>query len=442
MIKPRTKKILLTVAAALGALAVLAGVFFAGFFTRGALGGSTYDWVLNIIKENYYLDVDIENADEVAADALVEQYLDIYSAYYTPEEYAALQSSNAGNKSGFGISATFIPGTGLVVAEAVGNSPAFAAGLRSGDVIISCGKGGQQYTFSSLSDFSAFADSVGEGEEVVFNCASGKSCTVQKAAYTESYVFLATNESAWTFTGDDALDITETSEDRIDYLPDGAAYISLSQFYGDAPAQFCSAVEKFNEEGCTSLILDLRSDGGGFVKVMQGIAACFEGCDGGSVAMEARYKNGKREVYRIDAASPQPTVSKDADVYVLANSNTASASEALIGCLVSYGVLEYGDIYISEYTRDYLDAVGLTAEQLKSGKTYGKGIMQSTFLNPVTGEALKLTTAQIYWPDGTTIHGRGLSSADGCKAVPSPMPLRGDGKELETAVGMIYGAAA
>ena len=84
MIKPRTKKILLTVAAALGALAVLAGVFFAGFFTRGALGGSTYDWVLNIIKENYYLDVDIDNADEVAADALVERYLDIYSAYYTP----------------------------------------------------------------------------------------------------------------------------------------------------------------------------------------------------------------------------------------------------------------------------------------------------------------------------------------------------------------------
>ena len=96
-------------------------------------------------------------------------------------------------------------------------------------------------------------------------------------------------------------------------------------------------------------------------------------------------------------------------------------------------------IYISEYSQSYLDSAGLTAEQAKSGRTYGKGIMQTSFYNPATGEALKLTTAQIYWPDGTTIHDVGLSAADGCRTVEAPLPIAGDGKELRSAVGMIFG---
>ena len=432
------KKVLISVAAAIGIAAVLAAVFFAGYLTRGAVGDTSYDWALKIIRDNYYKDIDTENADEVAVDALVDEYLDIYSAYYTPEEYAALQSSNAGNKSGFGVSVTYLKGTGLIISEAVGNSPAFAAGLRSGDVITSCEKGGKEYTFSSLNDFTSFADGIGD-EQVVFNCASGKSCTLSRAQYNESYVFMATNDSAWTFTGADAMQITEIEGDKIEYLPEGTAYIALSQFYGNAPGQFRSAVQQFNSEGCTSLIIDLRNDGGGYVSVMQEIAACFENCRDGSTAMEARYKDGRSEIYSVNAAGTQPVISAETEVYVLANSNTASASEALIGCMVSYDVLSYGNIYISEYEQSYLDATGLTAESLKSGKTYGKGIMQSTFYNPLTGEALKLTTAQIYWPNGKTIHATGLSAEDGCHTVSSPMPLRGDGQELSLAVEMIFG---
>ena len=83
--------------------------------------------------------------------------------------------------------------------------------------------------------------------------------------------------------------------------------------------------------------------------------------------------------------------------------------------------------------------MNVTAEQVKSGKTYGKGIMQTTFRNFATGEALKLTTAQIYWANNKTIHGVGLTAEDGCNMVEAPAPLSGDGKELRAAVGMIYG---
>ncbi len=439
MKEKRPAKIIAAVAACVAAAAALALVFFAGWWARGCAGASPYDWALDIIERYYYKDVDAGNADEIALDALVEEYLDAYSAYYTAEEYKALQNSNAGNKSGFGITSTFIPGSGVTVVNAVGNSPAFASGLRSGDVLLSGELDGAVTEFFSLEDFSAFAARAGEGEEVTVNCASGESFTFAKAEYAASYVLFATNSSAWTFTGGNADVLTESASDAISYLPDGAAYVCLSQFYGNAPRQFAAAVEKFNELGCTSLVIDLRSDGGGYVDVMQKIAGCFESCTPGAEAMSARHKNGSTETYPVERLSSSSVVSADADVYVLANSNTASASEALVGCLISYGVLDGGDVYISEYSAGYLDAVGLTAEQAKSGRTYGKGIMQSTFYNPVTGEALKLTTAQIFWPDGTTIHDRGLSASDGCKTVASPLPSACYGSELRSAVKEIFG---
>ncbi len=440
----KTKKALLITASVIGAAAILVLAFFAGFWTKGALSNSSFDWAMKIINEYYYKEIDADNAEEVALDAVVAQYLDIYSEYYTAEEYAAQQSTNSGFKSGFGLSCSYIPGMGLTVMSAVGNSPVFASGLRAGDVILSGTVDGVTSQFNSLSDFNEFVSGLGENATVTFNT-SENSFTVTKDTYSTSYVLFATNDNAWTFTGDSALEMTESSSDKIEYLHDDTGYISLSQFYGNAPAQFRAAVEKFNEEGCTKLIIDLRSDGGGLVSVMQQIAACFEPCKDGLPAMTAKYRSGAEEVYDIKAASSQPVISEDTEVYILANSGSASASEALIGCLISYGVTDYDNIYISEYSESYLSAVGLTAEEAKSGRTYGKGIMQSTFVNYLTGEALKLTTAQIYWPNGETIHGTGLTSAEGaenrCNAVKAPLPLCGDGEELAAAVSAIYASA-
>lgn len=427
----KKKVITVTVCVLLG-VALLVLAFFGGYWVRGSFTDSL-SWVKSVIEQYYYKEIE-GDMDEVAADALVKEYLDIYSAYYTAEEYAAQQSANAGNKSGFGLSCTYYPGRGIVVVNSVGNSPAYAAGLRNGDVIVSAEYEGKDYAFNSYEDFSSYTDLVGDGQ-ANFILDDGTSIVCSRAEYATSYVFMATNDNAWTFTGNDALTITESAQDAISYLPDGAAYISLSQFYGSAPRQFDMAAEVFNAEGCTSLILDLRNDGGGYVSVMQKIAGCFEGCVG--TAMEARYKDGS--VSRYDVEESKNCIPSSAEVYILANSNTASASEALTGVLVSYDVTDYGDIYISEYSQEYLDTFGVTAEQVKSGKTYGKGIMQSTFVNPFTHEALKLTTAQIYWPDGTTIHGRGLSAEDGCNTVEAPMPISGDGEELQAAVAAIYG---
>lgn len=439
----KSKKIVIGVVSAIVALALLALAFLGGYLVRGAVGATSYDWVLGMIERYYYEDVDIGNADELAIDAIVSEYLDIYSEYYTAEEYAAAQSSNGGSKSGLGISYSYIPGTGITVVKSSGNSPAFRAGLRAGDVIVYGESGGERTYFNSAADFSSFVSSLAEGENATYYLSSGEGLTFAKEAYTESYIFLATNSGAWTFTGSDALDMTETEGDAIEYLPDGAAYINISQFYGSAVDQFCMAVEQMKALGCTSLILDLRSNGGGYVSVMQGISGCFAQ-SAGKTAMVARSdKSNSNIVYLAEDFSGKSgdkyVLPEDTEVYVLANGSTASASEALIGVLISYGVADYDDIYISQYSEEYLTAMGTTADAVKSGRTYGKGIMQSTYRNPATGEAIKLTTHKIYWPNGTSIHDKGLSAEDGCNIVAAPLPLGWAGEELQLAVQAIFG---
>jgi carboxyl-terminal processing protease len=84
------------------------------------------------------------------------------------------------------------------------------------------------------------------------------------------------------------------------------------------------------------------------------------------------------------------------EIVVLANEYTASASECLIGALASYG---------ENFSLNNL----VTIKNSKGvGKTYGKGIMQTTY-QLISGGAFKLTTARILWPDKKTcIHGVGI----------------------------------
>ena len=88
---------------------------------------------------------------------------------------------------------------------------------------------------------------------------------------------------------------------------------------------------------------------------------------------------------------------------MLADEDSASASECLIGCMLDYGAIGYADICLTEYGG--------------RAKTFGKGIMQTTYLvNVFQRDAIKLTTAKILWPlTKNCIHGRGVLAADGTK---------------------------
>lgn len=381
------------------------------------LGGcdNTEDWVRKTIQNNYYrFDGDyssIENMDGLSIEEMMER-LDVYSAYYTEEEYEKVYADNNGNKSGVGVSYAYSAGEGIVIHAVIGNSPAKKAGLKAGDTIISATAGGGETVFNGKEDFSGFVDARAEGEEFCLNLSDGRSVTLAKAVYTASYACMLTKDKTFDieYTGG-IMSVTEKSG-GIPQLPEKTAYIYLYQFYGGAYNEMAGLMSKFNAEKCTSLILDLRGNGGGYVDVMSKIGGLFTSRLGGPhVSMRAKYKNGSEEVlYCLDLPQRSPgyensVLPAGTPVYLLADGNTASASEALVGILVSYDILKYENIFLSKYGDN-------------PAKSYGKGIMQSVFKN-VTGERLKLTVAGIYWPNGKTIHGTGLTEADGCKAAPS-----------------------
>lgn len=414
----KTVKRILAVVIAL----VIAGISFAaGFFTRKLTQGgelSSYEWFLNTVDEHYYYGGADQSFTQSGLKEIADKYLDRYSKYYTAEEYENTVKSNAGSKSGIGITYTYVQNKGVYISSVVGNSPAYISGLRAGEWLESGSvEGGKTVTFNASSDFSGLVYSADDGDEIRLTSTGGKSYTMAKAEYTASYAYMCTNGTSWYFgdaeTG--GLALYENSLGKISCLPDGAAYIGLSQFYGTAAKEFYKLIEKFNALHCTSLIIDLRSNGGGYVSVMQDIAGSFAGGEQ-KLAMLSRDKHGNTEKFMCAKITQSAyRVPENTEVYVMANSGTASASEALIGALICYGVLGYKNIFLSDYSEEYMDWLKSSGQELKTCQTYGKGIMQSTFVNGSTKEALKLTTARIYWPDEKTcIHDRGITLSDGC----------------------------
>ena len=110
----------------------------------------------------------------------------------------------------------------------------------------------------------------------------------------------------------------------------------------------------------------------------------------------ARFKDGSEQKFRSESVDYSSYGFEK--IVILANDGTASASEAFIGAALDYDAKKIVSVVLEE------------SEYYGAYRTYGKGIMQTTFENFATGEAIKLTTAKIYWPvSGECVHGVGIT---------------------------------
>lgn len=361
------------------------------------------------IQKLYYYEVDDEKFYTVLFDAVNQNILDEYSEYLTAEEYAAMQESAKGAQQGIGIS--FITQTPdgkdqLLVVSVLGNSPAEQAGIKAGERIVGYGESAESITPCENFDiFKRFVDGKQTGEtlyiQVRTKTGEERAVSLIKSAYVESYVYYKTNASAYGFTGNNAQTLTERGT-PLTQLPDDTAYIQLTRFNGAAAEEFATAMERFKADGKKNLVVDLRGNGGGYLDIMQKISAyfCKNATEKNPLAAIADFGE-YQEYYKASGNLYAQYFQSDSRICVLADKNTASASECLLGVMLDYGAIDYGDICLIE--RD------------GEARTYGKGIMQTTYpLIGFTGEAVKLTTAKICWPKSNNcIHGRGILSSDG-----------------------------
>ena len=242
-----------------------------------------------------------------------------------------------------------------------------------------------------------------------------------RSSYVENLVFYRTNSNAYTFMGEKAT--AAEKGNPISVLDEETAYIRLVQFAGNAVAEFDGAMRLFKQERKKNLVLDLRGNGGGYMDTLIEIAKYF--CkDGGKTPIVAIADYGeKKEKFKASKNLYSEYFSQDSRICILADGDTASASECLIGCLIDYGATKYADVCLTEYN-------GIA-------KTYGKGIMQTTYhVDYIKGDAIQLTTAEIRWPvSNHCIHNRGVLSSDGTRTV--QQNYAGE-TELENAIKALF----
>ena len=418
--RQRTKSAVMVAVAVVAAI----GMFLAGFFAGRIKDPdvAALEFIVKTYKRHY-----LEYDDDFVS-VMSKSILDEYSEYYTKEEYAELKKISSGVRGGIGIYYGDRSDGSVVIADVLGNSPAERAGIKAGYIVKGFRKSVDE-NFTEINGRQELSDALAPlalGEEFVlkleYTDADGvheKECTLARKEYRQTYVYYSDASGSWRFSNDNEEDMDDLKFERYDEpiadFGDDTAYLRYTLFYGTAngilgsAGQIEEALKKFTVSGRSKLILDLRGNGGGYVDICQSVAKFFVPAPENSFSLiaTAEYKKdpktdkSKTEIFKSSAI--EFGTYNYTKIIVLADENTASASEMLIGAMLSYDTQDKINVVLAPSKDDDGQTVY---------KSYGKGIMQTTYVNTFGGGALKLTTARLVWPDGKTcIHGVGITKS-------------------------------
>lgn len=327
------------------------------FLLTSAASALTPDQAGTLLKDYYIEDIPQSVLEQPSVQQMLEALGDPYTQYFTSEEYAQfLGSMEDVNVVGIGVS-VLLTQEGLLIQRVYDGTPAAAAGLMSGDLIVEIdGK-------PTTGDNALLAASWLQGEEgtqVKMTCLRGD--TKHTVTLTRRAVVIpATYSELW----------------------DGhIGYIDCDTFGADTLDHFLSGIETYGDEA-DHWIVDLRLNGGGEINAAMSSAACFTG-----PALMTYLRDGSGEVNsygsQLDSQTIYPAI-------VLTDGETASASELFAAAI-----------------RDN------NAGILVGGRTFGKGVAQSVFDQKnmpdyfPDGDALKITAFQLYAANGSTAHTIGI----------------------------------
>ena len=302
----------------------------------------------------YYLDeIDGQKVEDTMYTGMVAGLEDPYSVYYSKEELESMEESISGAYSGIGATLTQDPDTGeLSVVSCFDGTPAQEAGLQPGDVIT--GWNGKSVEGIELAELVSKIKTDPEEQLTLEIERDGENLEVE---LTRREVQIPTVE--------------------YEMLDNQIGYIRLVEFDEVTADQFKEALEDLENQNMEKLIIDVRNNPGG---VLQVVCNMLDQLLPEGLIVYTEDKNGNRKEYTSDE---EHQFTKP--LAVLANENSASASEIFAGAIQDYGI---GTI------------VGTT--------TFGKGIVQRTFyLSDGTG--VKLTVAKYYTPKGHDIHKKGIT---------------------------------
>lgn len=343
------------------AFVLLAVIYFGGQFLAqmnialpfGMSNTAKIRQIEEMLDTYYVEDYDKELAEELMYTGLVAGVGDPYTYYLSADSLAEQVEKNSGHFVGIGVEIYAGDDGYIVVSSVTPGGPAEAAGILAEDKITEVD--GESITGKTAADVSALVKGE-EGTDVTLTIFRESTGEVLEKTVTRQDIQVQT--VSWRM------------------MDDNIGYISITNFRENTYSQFKEALDTLEAEGMEKLVLDLRNNTGGLVKSAHEIGEELlpEG-----IMVYTMDKEGNREDTLCD------DVYNDVPMLVLVNGNSASAAEILAGAIQDTG---RGEL------------IGTT--------TFGKGLVQRLFTLP-DGSGLNVTIQKYYTPNGTSIHGVGIT---------------------------------
>ncbi len=309
------------------------------------------------VKSDYVEEVDDKTLLEHAIRGMLTG-LDPHSTYLNAEEYQELKIGTTGKFGGLGIQVGMEDGFVKVISP-IDDTPAYRAGLKSGDLIIRLNE--KSVKGMTLND----AVKIMRGDP-----GTDIKLTVIREGADKPLPFTVTR------------DIISVKSVKSRILEPDYGYIRISNFQSKTASDLISEISKLkkdNKNELKGLVLDLRNNPGGVLSAAADVSDAF--INEGKLV----YTKGRIENTEFEFLAKPGDIMNGSPVVVLINGGSASASEIVAGAL-----------------QDHHRAV------IMGSKSFGKGSVQ-TIQELRSGGAVKITTARYFTPNGRSIQGEGIT---------------------------------
>jgi len=336
----------------------------------------TFNEVLDLVQKNYVEEVDTSVLIQGAINGMIKS-LDPHSAFMTPDLYKELEVETQGRFGGIGIEITILKDV-LTVVSPIEDTPAFKAGVKSGDQIIKIdGKSTKDITIME-----AVKKLRGPKDTKV-------TITIMRETMVQPKDIILTRA------------VIQVKSVKAKTFDDHIGYIRIASFHERTAQDLRKALADVTEKAkpMKGLVLDLRNDPGGLLNQAIEVSDMFLK-SGIIVSTRGRTKNMETKTMARDNGDKEINV----PIVVLVNEGTASAAEIVAGALQDNG-----------------------RALIIGTQTFGKASVQ-TVIPLEDGAALKLTTARYYTPSGRSIQAEGIKPDIMVKLV-KPSEDSGNGME-------------
>lgn len=335
---------------------ILIGTFYANHFSGNRLSiintsSNKLNSLLHIIDDKYVDTVNINDLVEKAMPEILAE-LDPHSVYISEKDVQEANDDLKGSFSGVGIEFTIRKDT-IHVQNVISNGPAERAGVIAGDKIVSV-------------DDKPFVGKIVTNQEAVRRLKGPKDTKVKLGilSYGEKKVKYITVTRG---------DIPQKSINVTYMLNDNTGYIKIKNFAEKTYPELLIALAKLSQQYLENLVIDLRSNTGGYMA--PAIQMANEFLPKGKLIVYTEGRKSQRQEYRSDGRGSYQHI----PLVVLIDEGSASASEIFAGAMQD---------------NDRATIIGR--------RSFGKGLVQE----PIAfndGSMIRLTIARYYSPSGRCI---------------------------------------